>query len=184
MKEHMEAFIREIAANRVEIYNEFSLQHELGIFLRSKLTENKIQFERNVSNFGYNKANFTKKEIDITVLAAQEAQPLECAVELKFSQNGQVPEQMYAFCEDIAFLEELRGAGCKRAFFLALTDNKLFWCGRAQNGIYTYFRSGNPLTGAISKPTGETTEVVTLRGKYKIEWKPVCANMMYLLIEV
>ncbi|MCT8674272.1 hypothetical protein KZ349_09990, partial [Glaesserella parasuis] len=56
----------------IEIYNEFSFQHELGIFLREKLNENdkdyKIQFERNVKDFGYiPKDKNEKKEIDIVI---------------------------------------------------------------------------------------------------------------------
>jgi len=36
----------------VDIYNEFSLQHELGIFLREELSDYKVQFERNTKFFG------------------------------------------------------------------------------------------------------------------------------------
>ena len=44
-------FMNIVAAGKVEIYNEFSLQHELGIFLREKLTGYKIEFERNTKFF-------------------------------------------------------------------------------------------------------------------------------------
>ncbi len=40
-------FMSLIEDDKIEIYNEFSLQHELGIFLREKLVDYKIQFERN-----------------------------------------------------------------------------------------------------------------------------------------
>ena len=40
--------------NNDDIYNEFSLQHELGIFLREKLKTFKVEFERNVKFFSEN----------------------------------------------------------------------------------------------------------------------------------
>ncbi len=47
----LEQFFTYVEDNKIELYNEFSLQHELGIYLRDKLPEYKIQFERNVSYF-------------------------------------------------------------------------------------------------------------------------------------
>ena len=52
----------EVATGKVEVYNEFSLQHELGIYLRDQLKKNpeyqnyngyKVQFERNTKYFGF-----------------------------------------------------------------------------------------------------------------------------------
>lgn len=48
-------FIDKIRKNEIEVYNEFSLQHELGIFLRSQIKDVKVQFERNVSYFNLDK---------------------------------------------------------------------------------------------------------------------------------
>ena len=47
----MNSFMKLILEEKIEVYNEFSLQHELGIFLRNKLTNYKIQFERNTKFF-------------------------------------------------------------------------------------------------------------------------------------
>lgn len=44
-------FAQAVGRGEIEIYNEFSLQHELGIFLRASLPGCKVQFERNVSHF-------------------------------------------------------------------------------------------------------------------------------------
>ena len=41
-------FFQVIIDEQIEIYNEFSLQHELGIYLRKRIPEYKVQFERNV----------------------------------------------------------------------------------------------------------------------------------------
>ena len=54
------------------VYNEFSLQHELGFFLRRRLKGEgyKVEFERNVSFFGIINGNgnkLTKHEIDISI---------------------------------------------------------------------------------------------------------------------
>lgn len=38
----LEDFMALVGADEVEAYNEFSLQHELGIFLRSNLTGYKV----------------------------------------------------------------------------------------------------------------------------------------------
>ena len=58
MQEIIEAFFEEVASGNIEIYNEFSFQHELGIFLRKRLKSAKVQFERNVSYFGLDKNKF------------------------------------------------------------------------------------------------------------------------------
>lgn len=52
-------FARTVTSGAIEIYNEFSLQHELGIFLRMELPGRKVQFERNVSHFNLSKASFS-----------------------------------------------------------------------------------------------------------------------------
>ena len=54
-----------VERNQVEVYNEFSLQHELGVFLRNRLDAYKVQFERNTKFFGI--SNTIKHEIDIVV---------------------------------------------------------------------------------------------------------------------
>jgi hypothetical protein len=46
MKHLLGDFMDLVARAQVEIYNEFSFQHELGIFLRNCMTDKKVQFER------------------------------------------------------------------------------------------------------------------------------------------
>ena len=58
-------FMHIVKNEEVEIYNEFSLQHELGIFLRNSLKNYKVQFERNTKFFGI--TGTTKHEIDIVI---------------------------------------------------------------------------------------------------------------------
>ncbi len=51
----VDEYFEEVAAGRIEIYNEPSLQYELGIFLRAATspTRYKVQFERPVGFFGF-----------------------------------------------------------------------------------------------------------------------------------
>jgi len=68
MKEKFEKFSQLVESGQVEVYNEFSLQHELGLYLRSAIQDAKVQFERNVSFFFDSISSFRKKEIDISPL--------------------------------------------------------------------------------------------------------------------
>ena len=63
LNQHIAEFVKAVAGGEVEIYNEFSLQHELGLFLRSKLNDCKVQFERNVSHFNLLKSDLYKREL-------------------------------------------------------------------------------------------------------------------------
>ena len=173
-----------VAENHVEIYNEISLQHEFGIFLRNAQQESKVQFERNVSFFFNSTDAFLKKEIDLAVFAADK-KTLHYAIEFKYPRNGQYPVQMYSFCEDIAFLEQLKKAGFAKGYFIAFTDQTLFYEeGLNNGGIYEYFRKGKVLTGLIQKPTGNKDKSVTLEGKYKVEWNTVNEILKYMLVEI
>jgi hypothetical protein len=124
----IEDFVKAVGSGVVEIYNEFSLQHELGLFLRNRLTGCKVQFERNVSHFKLSKSALEKKEIDIAVTSTKSGEYLS-AIELKYPRNGQVPESMFSFCKDIAFLEQLVSSGFQSAYFLALADHPHFYSG-------------------------------------------------------
>ncbi|KWV59816.1 hypothetical protein AS156_30290 [Bradyrhizobium macuxiense] len=175
-------FAASMKAGNIEIYNEFSLQHELGIFLRAEIAGSKVQFERNVSFFfGTDTHSFTKREIDIVVYSL-EKRDLLAAIELKYPRNGQYPEQMFSFCKDIAFCEELRRSGFQFAATVIFADDPLFYQG-ASSGIYGYFRGQKSLTGAIKKPTGKQQEQVTLAGQYVVDWRLVSGGLMYTIVE-
>jgi hypothetical protein len=178
----IDAFVESVGSGAVEVYNEMSLQHELGVFLRGRLAGYKVQFERNVSFFFDAREAFTKKEIDISVFSPERSE-LKCAIELKYPRNGQHPEQMFSFCKDIAFAEELNAAGFARTGLVIFADDHLFYTGPNQ-GIYGYFRGGHPIHGRIQKPTGRKDAEVTLRGSYLVRWLPVSGSLMYSVVEV
>ena len=50
-EEIIEKFLNNVKEKKIEIYNEFSLQFELGIFLKNEFKKYKVEFERNVSFF-------------------------------------------------------------------------------------------------------------------------------------
>ena len=180
MDEILRVFFDKVETGEIDIYNEFSLQHELGIFLRRYLPDKKVQFERNVSFFDLNKADFEKKEIDIAVF---DTGGLDFVIELKYPRNGQVPESMYSFCKDICFLEQLVCSGFKSGYFIAVADDPLFYSGKSE-GIYRLFRAGYPISGIISKPTGKKDTQVKIQGCYNASWKSVSGNTKYCTIEV
>lgn len=180
--DYIGSFINAVAAGEVETYNEFSLQHELGIFLRCSLPAYKVQFERNVNFFSPTRSAFTKREIDISVFS-KDRKELKYAIELKYPRNGQYPEQMFSFCKDVAFAEELRKLGFQRTALMIFADDPLFYQGSSE-GIYGFFRAGKPLHGRVQKPTGTKYSEASIVGTYTIKWQPIVGPLKYTIIEV
>lgn len=176
-------FFAEVQNGNIEIYNEFSFQHELGLYLRKRLPAHKVQFERNVGDFGLPKSQFIKREIDISVFP-DDRSILACAFELKFPRNGQYPEQMYSFCKDVAFLEQLVKEGFEKSYFIAVVDDPLFYSGIRKTGIYAHFRSDRPIEGKIQKPTGGKGEQIIVNGSYLVNWMTIQNGWKYFVIEV
>mgnify|MGYP000754840558 CR=1 FL=1 len=172
--------IKGVKVGKIEIYNEFSLQHEIGILLRSRFKNQKVQFERNVSFF-FHLSNFIKREIDIAIFSPDK-KTLSYAIELKFPRNGQYPEQMFSFCKDIQFIEQLKKSGFKQALLIIFADDPLFYSGKG-DGIYGYFRQKRKLSGLVKKPTGRKDEAINLSGSYVIEWITVSDALKYSIIE-
>lgn len=112
----------EVATGKVEVYNEFSLQHELGIYLRDQLKNNpdyKVQFERNTKYF-FKAKGLEKHEIDITIFNSDKTK--KYAIELKYPRNGAYPKTMFDFCKDIKFMEQCKQNGFTKTFCLTLVD--------------------------------------------------------------
>lgn len=183
LRQTVEDFFLYAETDNIEIYNEFSFQHEMGIFLRHRLPRYRIQFERNVSYFTTDNKTI-KKEIDITIFNEDKSE--KYAIELKHPLNGQYPEQMYSFVKDIKFLEELKDRGFNKTAAVTLVSNRPFYEGRNNEGIYKYFREEFEVYGEIFKPTGplKGKESILLNGVYSFTWKLVYENSRYYVIEV
>ena len=182
MEQALEKFFGSMRSGSVEVYNEFSFQHELGIYLRKEVPDKQVQYERNVSYF-FQGREFDKREIDIAVFSRDKSE-LTSVCELKFPRNGQYPEQMFSFCKDIVFLEQLVKAGFRKAYFIVVADDRLFYSGDKVDGIYAYFRSNKPIEGKITKPTGKKDDSIFVEGSYYANWKVIQESLKYCVIEI
>jgi hypothetical protein len=135
------------------------------------------------SYFGLLKSNFIKKEIDIVIFDS--AKTNKSAIEIKFPTNGQYPEQMFSFCKDILFLEQLKNNGFCNNLFLCFADDRNFWNGNADNNsIYRFFRKQRPITGLIQKPTGKKDVQINIEGSYMASWQQIDNLIRYFIITI
>ncbi len=179
----IDEFVSHITKGKTEIYNEASVQYELAMFLREKIPDYKIQLERNVKFFNLEKKNFVKKEIDIVLFI--KSQNKKFAIEIKFPVNGEIPIQMFHFCKDVKFLEQLKESGFTDNFFLALTPHRSFWNDNGKQGtIYEKFRKEKELYGKIKNDIGDSTEKVNLNGRHKINWLSINDTVRYFVMRV
>ena len=176
-------FLKLIGQGHIEVYNEFSVQFELAMFLRARLSdEYKIQLERNMSFFNLQKNGFLKKEMDIVVFNKTRRE--KYCIELKYPLNGQYPEQMFSICRDISFLEQLQEAGFTRCFELVIVNSSVFYSDKGGGEIYEMFRKNKTLKGRITKPTGLQDEELILAGEYKLDWVDLSGNSRGLIVVV
>jgi hypothetical protein len=154
--------------NNIELYNEFSLQHELGIYLRNlhQFANYKVQFERNAEDF-FGITGTVKKEIDIVVYNDKE----KFAIELKFPRNGAYPRSMFQFIEDICFVEQLKNKGFDGGCAVVLVDDPNFYSakGLKTGGIYTYFRGVKPTPIQGSVKNNKQLSLV-IQNKRQVVW--------------
>jgi len=103
----------------------------------------------------------------------------------KIQNNGEYSIQMFHFCQDIKFLEQLKKAGFTDNFFLALTPQRNFWSDTGKKGtIYEKFRKEKELYGEIKNEIGDSTEKVILTGRHKINWLSVNDTVRYFVMRV
>ena len=182
MKELLEKFMHlQTNGDDILVYNEISLQLELGLYLRQKGYT--VRFERNIGEYVKNTSYFVKKEIDIVAYKGKDELKAEkIAIELKFPRNGQYPEQMFSFVEDIKFMEQVKSVGgFSKTFVVVLVDDKNFYENNkwqpVPSDIYSYFRSDKeevciPANTIINKPTGKKVQSISgLNNQYKSTWE-------------
>ena len=179
----IQGFFKEVTSGHIEIYNEISLQHEFGIYLRRTLPASfKVQFERPTSYFQI-PTKLSKTEIDLSIFKGPRSE-ME-AVEFKFPRAGRTPESMFDTCKDIQFVEELKSSGFVGGAAILVADNSDFYQPKqVTDGIYQYFRHGRPLTGRISKPTGDKNQYVNIQGSYEVHWRTVKGDLKYAALRV
>jgi hypothetical protein len=165
-------------------YIEATFQFKLLMQLAKIFDEDNIFPERNIEYYKLNPKNFSKKEVDIII---EQTNDLNIAIELKMPMNGQVPEQMYKFVEDITFLEELKASNFfGKCYLIVVTNDSNFWQGNKNDGIYAPFRNGAPLKGKIYKPTGneKNESFHQISGEYHVTWNTLTNNFRYFAVEV
>lgn len=184
LKKLISDFFQSVNVNQIDIYNEFSLQHELGVYLRAALPTYKVQFERNVTFFAMDKRETIKKEIDISIFSEDKKE--KYAVELKYPLNGQYPEQMYSFVKDIRFMEQLKELGFNKTAAVTLVGHKPFYEGKQNSGIYRFFRDEKSVYGEVFKPTGQHNhyDFVVLSGKHDFEWVNLNQGRKFYIVEI
>lgn len=206
MKELLEEFMH-LKQNDILVYNEISLQLELGLYLRQNGYT--VRFERNIGEYVDDTSNFVKKEIDIVAYkkgeneleadkGENELKAEKIAIELKFSRNGEYPEQMFSFVKDIMFMEQVKKSvgGFSKTFVVVLVDDKNFYENNKRQpvpyGIYSYFRSDKkkvcipantiikkPTGKIINKPTGKKVQSISgLNNQYKSTWEQPTATWL------
>jgi len=200
-------FVKEL--NKEYVYNEISLQLELGIFLREKLPDYIVYFEKNIykilgvnkkdypqknsNDFGENE-KFVKSEIDIVIEKKESEDPERYAIELKYPVNGEYPEQMFQFLKDIKFMEQVKKQeGFKGTYTLTLVDDPLFYSGSSNIYPYTVFRiekEKKPIGPnlEVDKPTGtDKGYKFTIEGGYSIKWEEInekSKNSRYYIVSI
>lgn len=141
--------LNECNDDKKHIYNEFSLQHELGIKLRDELEGNcLVQFERNLLSFknlpqkyktmdkekevinkGEVREAFKKSEIDILVVNKDDKDDTneKYAIELKYHRKemGEVPDFLYNCVVDMWFVKRMvENNVIKKGFCVVVTEDK------------------------------------------------------------
>lgn len=184
------AFLEQIKNDdEIEIYNESSLQHELGFYLRSKLRNKyKVQFERNIKDFKIPHKSSPKKAIDISIFNDDREDYL-ATIELKFLKKEGVPRRMHDICEDIEFMEHTKEQKFETAYVLVIADFEGFYEGKSEKSPYWYFRphkdsgSCKPLKGEIKGKVGREYKI-NLKNSYQITWHEIKDPRRYTLIEI
>ena len=152
MLDTIENFLAAPPEDAGTIYNERSLQLELGYHFRCQKFG--VEFERPFkAPRPAGSTNKPKTNLDLLVTGNDK----RVAIELKVPLNKRHPETLYDYCADIEFVEALvRNGQVDRGFCLLMTNDHVFWedSGRGSE-IHNCFRqAGTVLTGPIAKPTG------------------------------
>ena len=185
---------------RVEdfLYNEYALQFEFGYYLRNKLKNCSVQFEKNISLYNFNKSIFCKKEIDL-VVAEQDSQGKvvwKCAIEFKCPRKGcgETTENMYGMLKDIRFTEQLKAQGFNAAYCIAVTDDGAFYDSTHSTSgknsvLYDIFRQGNEIHGTVTRTIKKKDGTLQQKdyevmGKYSVQWQLIKNDFKYYLLDI
>lgn len=175
----------DVGTNPVD--TERGLQMELGVYFRGLGAD--VRFEVACPPLPRPRHHTRRPKRRLDMLISQGGSAL--ALELKLPLSGRVPETMYDFYNDLAFVEGLvRTPMARQGACLLVTDDALFWDGRQVTGVYEPLRSGEAdLHGVFNKPTGAMRDQVYVEGMYRPDWQPLgndrlLSGARFVLVEV
>lgn len=124
--------------NKLELYSEAGLQHELAMYLRKELPGYIIRLEYPITRVFRPSNGFVKKEMDIYLVSPTNQKFL---IELKVpKENCGTPKEMYRAIQDVKFAEELKMHGFESCYCILITERSAFWqAPQANEEIYYCF---------------------------------------------
>lgn len=142
-------FFSAIQKERIELYNEAGLQHELALFLRTKYSDLEVWLEYPSKRIVEPVPEFVKKEIDLYV---KNSSGQSYVIELKMpKQDSAVPSAMYKAIEDVKSLEILKENQINGCFAILITNKSSFWGPtRSDAGIYQMFNGAHVNIGDLT----------------------------------
>lgn len=187
MLKRLRDFLDGANTNSGKIDNERALQLEIGMMFRQNFFD--VQFEKSCHVLPVDPAHTKKQKRDLDLLVSDGRESL--AIELKAPFSGRVPETVYDFYTDVAFVESIVHDGiADRGDCLIVTNDPAYWSGRKKSGIYQPLRvGGSVLSGIIDKPTGKDENSIVIAGTYHPIWQDignqeVLGGGRYILLEV
>lgn len=165
----------------IELYNEFSVYHEVGNHLQRLFTADfRINYMRPVQFFDIY-APTAKTFIDIAIF--DEEVDRYHAIEVVFIKDEPHLEKMFEICTGIRFMEELVEYGWRESYVLLIADLPLE---RHPDGTHPHplFRGETVIEGEIQSPDERAQTILDIRGSYTIEWNALEDGFHYATIVV
>lgn len=175
LNELLESFMNKVGSNFFEVYNEATMQYELGLYLRKELPEEyNVQFEKNVMFLGADNSQCIKKDVDILVYTENLKEIY--AIQVKCPTSDDILQKLYSILKDVKFLEQLRNCGITKGYSLNLISEKDYYINFPSKDIKQIFSKEKMIHGDINN--------ISIEGEYIINWVNLNPNLKYFYIEV
>lgn len=185
--EALSSFLSSSGGGAAPVENERGLQMETGLMFREMGCLVRFEVSCKVEPLSQSHTKPQKRDIDLLV----EAEGESLAIELKVPMAGRVPETMFDFYTDVAFIEAVVHKGiASRGACLIVTSDPGFWSGTQSQGIYEPMRVPDAvLHGLVGKPTGKRDTAVFVSGQYRPVWRDLGNRTLltsgrYVLLDV
>lgn len=180
--QHLKGFFaRYLGDPTIELYNEFSVYHEIGNHLQRLFTADyRINYMRPPEFFGI-RESLVKSGIDIAIF--DEEMGRYHAIEVVFIKDEPHLEKMFEICTGIRFMEELVENGWRESYVLLIADLPEE---RHPDGAYPHplFRGETVIEGAIQSPDEQHPTILDIQGTYTIEWNALDDGFHYAVVVI